>query len=164
MFLLSLPQMLDNWQRNNLRDTCRDFLQNASLTPAGECGYRAALPVRMAPPRRSFYLKLTLGACQEFSNATRLGQPFPGEPYPYVSVPNAQFCLGADNQGEVMLHWWLCAFGGVCVFLVFLLRLRRLQTETTRNHDKRVWTVADYSVLIEGLARGREPDEQEGTL
>ena len=65
---------------------------------------------------------------------------------------------------ETLSWWWLCAFGGTCVFLLFLLRLLRLQTGIVRSHDQQLWTVSDYAVLIEGLEKGKEVDAQEATL
>ena len=174
MFLLHLPQLIDNRTRNVVRDACRDAMRRASAAnasaanaawDASACGYAAA-NVRMSPPKRAAYLTLTLGACEEFVNGSSLSQPALGEPYPFVAVPDAPFCLLSGGPSGAMAPWvwWLSSFGGTCCFLVFVLRLRRLRTVVTREHDRRTWTVADYAVMIEGLARGREPDELEATL
>jgi hypothetical protein len=166
-FLLAVPQLLDNWRRNAMRDECRAELRGSTAAGASDtagiaaaCGYGGA-HVRMSPPLRSLYLTATLGACEEYSNATDLNQPTFNQPYPFVRV-EAAYCL--SGSGMETLSWWLCAFGGTCVFLLFLLRLLRLQTVIVRSHDRQLWTVSDYAVLIEGLEKGKEADAQEALL
>ena len=160
-FLLALPQVLDNWRRNSLREACRAAWRVNGTMDAG-CAYEG-VDVRPSPPPRSLYLMATLGACEEFSNATQLDQPTLGEANPFVRVEAAEDCLGGASGMET-LSWWLSAFGGTCVFLIFLLRLLRLQTGIVRSHDQQLWTVSDYAVLIEGLEEGKEVDAQEATL
>ena len=67
---------------------------------------------------RGWYLGYTLGACQEFSNATTLTQPSFYEVDPFVSLEAASFCIsGSDAQ---TFGFWMCSLG-VVVFLCSLM-------------------------------------------
>ena len=165
MFLLTIPASWSNWTRNQVRNSCRAFLSSvvvglpalhntsssfvinasASADAPAECGY-SSLPVRMPPPRRSFYLDATLGACEEFSNSTSLILPEFSSPYPYVRTPAAAYCLRVE-AGAGAAVWSSCV--ALLLFLGFLVYLRRMQTKIVRGFDGRVWSAADYAVILE---------------
>ena len=169
MFLLALPALQDNWARSARRDECRAaHVLNATAPAVASCDY-AGRPVRLPLPMQPSYLSASLGACEEFSNATAQLQPAIDLPSPYTSTPGASFCLdggggggGGGGSQQEWAQWGFC--GAFVLLLAFLLRLRRLQAVKTRNFDARVWTVADYSVMISHLEKGVDPAALEHTL
>ena len=151
MFVLALPALADNWQRNAERESCREalasFVSNVSAVGVAvasteqrllECGYTSVSTRQTALPPRPGYLRATLGTCEEFSNATALTLPSVDAPYPFVPVPDAPFCIGATASSYALQQAaaWSAMLGGLA-FLVFLLRVRRMQTSTVRDFDAR---------------------------
>ena len=172
LFVVALPNLVDNHRRGSLRDACR-ATHAASIAAAANssggtaplanisatCGYDG-LAVRSVLPRPSPYLRLALGSCEEYSQANLLVQPTPGQAYPFIETPRADYCI--DAAAHPYAFW--CGTLSVAVVLSFMCYLRWLQTRIVRSYDERLWTVADYAVLVEGLQRGEVPSEQERSI
>ena len=155
--------------RNNLRDQCRnglrteygyDVLVNGAAIysnytgPApAQCGY-TGLPVRKdsaALPEIQWYLKSCIGACQEYNDLTTTSLPV-GTPFLFVDVDRSHFC--ADGSSAI---FWVSTLTTI-LFLLYLVRLRRVTQQAAENDDRERLTTADYALRFTGLEVGADAD------
>lgn len=122
-----------------------------------ECGY-TGLPVRSIIDVASFWLRFSLGSCEEYSNETEytLVPPTYGGVDPFVLLNNETSSCTTQSHRP---HVWLGQFGSLVAFLCYLLRLRRMQHAAARRFDQKMCTSSDYAVLLHGLRRGATATE-----
>lgn len=179
MFIVSLPQLVDSYERNSLRNECRSAMSDnatAVLTgdfvgsySGGRCGYADAgnetLSIRQNLTEIGFLVMTALGTCEEYNTLTDavLFSPTDSgkvgdDEWPLSSTPNADFCVGGDKETAI---YWLGALNSV-IFILFMVRLRRLQLTAARETDKALWTAADYALLIRDLPAHEIADDHDG--
>lgn len=173
MFIVSLPQLFDSYERNSLRNECRNAMSdNATAVLAGDfvgsssggrCGY--ADDIRQNLTQIGFLVMTALGTCEEYNNVTDgvLFSPTDSgkvgdDEWPLSSTPNADFCVDGDKTTAI---YWLGALNCV-IFILFMVRLRRLQLTAARETDKALWTAADYALLIRDLPAHEIADDHDG--
>ena len=174
MFLLSLPDLIGNMIRADLRAQCRAMTETdmdyAAITGTlGElgsgvtydptlnttaaalgCGWSdPPLNIRANLTAQSTVLQWGVGTCEEGGpNAT------------FVRTPNAGYCIPGVGAAATLssLSYW-CQFANCLLFFGFLLRLRHNQRMSARKLDRELWSAADYAVMITGLDQGVAADD-----
>ena len=77
----------------------------------------------------------------------------------FVQTPDANYCLGSDIVWESGLTSLWLQWGALAVFLLYMVRLRRVIVATARDEDDAKISTADYALQINGLDRAYEADD-----
>ncbi len=112
-----------------------------------ECGYEH-IALRRNIDQQPWWLWAAVGSCAEYSNSTNITLPPPGYfgPEIFTDTPSAHYCTSpSKNAAENNL----ASFGGLAIFLLWLLRLRRLQRVQEMARDRVVWSASDYTLQLE---------------
>ena len=125
------------------------------------CGYQG-LPIRPNITEGLWWLGFGLGVCEEYTNTTDqvLLSPMSMQTRDelLVATPSADFCI--PDSGNDFIYW--LGSVNVIIFVLYLVRLRRLQFVAARETDKAIWSAADYSVMISELIKGGLRDTHGG--
>ena len=180
LLLASLFPMLENYSRNAVRNECRAALHGsfgeltgwpASTEQAARCGL-AGVDVKQDIGPVPALLMTGLGTCQEYSNATGREletvfgiSTFEARVASFEPLsPNATACTSPLFDGARLVSYWADTLT-VLLVLGFLIQLRRSIVRETRVSDERQLTTGDYAVMITGLKRHFNPDdERDGQL
>jgi hypothetical protein len=180
LLLASVFPMAENYSRNAARNECRAALRDsfgeltgwpASTERAGRCGL-AGVDVKQDIGPMPAYLMTGLGTCQEYSNATGREleavfgiSAFQARVARFEPLsPNATACTSPLFDGARLVSYWADTLT-VLLVLGFLCLLRRSIVRETRVSDERKLTTGDYAVMITGLKRHFNPDdERDGRL
>ena len=180
LLLASLFPMLENYSRNAVRNECRAALRGsfseltgwpASTERAARCGL-AGVDVKQDIGPVPALLMTGLGTCQEYSNATGREletvfgiSTFEARVASFEPLsPNATACTSPLFDGARLVSYWADTLT-VLLVLGFLIQLRRSIVRETRVSDERQLTTGDYAVMITGLKRHFNPDdERDGQL
>jgi hypothetical protein len=168
IFGLSLPHVVDNYIRNDLRNECRAELGLGGN--ASRCGYdrfsvRSTIdPIPDGTERRLDWLQYgplhwSPGACEEYASGTNYTLPVPGlEADIFVDVTGSPTCGGRRAS---VAYWF--DFLIILVELASLLFLRYQARQAADDDDRQRWTTGDYSVLLRGLDDGLDDDQPEAS-
>ena len=169
LFAVSFPQLLDNRERNMLRNKCRRVLSTRydTLVKGGggggendakglveACGY-ADLPIRENIAQVDWSLWYAAGTCQEYTSYTNSTQFSPFQitrNYPFVALPSSRFCAYTD---VFEVSHWLSLIGATLTIIGLLLWMRRGQRLLRMAKSRGIHSAADFAVLLGGLPRGR---------
>jgi len=177
LLLAALFPMLENYARNAARNECRAALRGsfgeltgwpAATERAARCGL-AGVDVKQDIGPVPAYLMTGLGTCQEYSNATGREPVFGISAFEArvasfePLAPNATACTSRLFEGARLVSYWADTLA-VLLVLGFLILLRRSIVRETRLSDERQLTTGDYAVMITGLKRHCNPDDEGGQL
>ncbi len=121
--------------------------EESFLAMRPECGYEH-IALRRNIDQQPWWLWAAVGSCAEYSNSTNITLPPPGYfgPEIFTDTPSAHYCSSpSKNAAENNL----ASFGGLAIFLLWLLRLRRLQRVQEMARDRVVWSASDYTLQLE---------------
>jgi len=165
MFLIALPDLANNVQRNVDRNDCRAFtdlmgpyeaVTNATSAHAS-CGWEG-LPIRKNLTALNWYLQTALGTCQEYTSADSRILPVRSVANAtFVPTPGASYC---QTEGGLSSAAYWFQFLNVLLFFVFLVRMRSMQRRAALDQDLAWWTASDYTVLVSGLEERTNADDQ----
>ena len=124
------------------------------------CAYYPAKPIYHLIPAVPWYLTLSVGHCQEYQEGMTSLLPIAvqGASSPFIDTDGAIFCAqpvpagsGPFAKGDsIALHY----LANTIIFLLFLLRWRRIENVYAQSADMSALTTADYAVFVKGLVEG----------